>query len=88
MTPVRRTRRRRPPVTSTKATKVLKVATRPPTPKERFAAGHRDHCDICKAKIGTRKAGKRVEIWSFTVKGANGKVFNRCKRHLGTKVKV
>lgn len=71
------------------ASKALKVVTRFQTPKERRAAGHRLTCDICHAKIGESLGrGKRVEIWSFTVKGANGKIFNRCRRHLKNKARV
>jgi ribosomal protein S14 len=65
--------------------------TKIPTKEERYKAGHRDECDICGAKLGTTTgAGRRktkVEIWSFTTKAAKGKIYNRCKRHLGTKVK-
>jgi hypothetical protein len=62
------------------------VVTKIPTAKERFKAGHRNECDVCHAKIGSKlPGGKKVEIWSFTVKGANGKIFNRCKRHLKVK---
>lgn len=65
------------------------VATRLPTPRERRAAGHRLTCDICHAKINEPLGrGRFVQIWSFTIKGANGKIFNRCRRHLGTKVRV
>jgi hypothetical protein len=59
--------------------------TRIPTRKERYKMGSRDYCDICRAKIGApivsrgRKTNKKVEIFTFTVKGARGRLFNRCR---------
>jgi hypothetical protein len=89
MTPARRRRklpkRTDPPKPAAARRRKSTVITAPPTKAERYAAGHRNTCDICKVKIGTKKRGKRVEIWSFTVKGANGKVFNRCRLHLKVK---
>lgn len=83
MTPLRRNRK----LNRRSAPTRLKVVTRSPTPKERRAAGHRSTCDICHAKISEPLGrGKKVLIWSFTVKGAKGKVFNRCQRHLKNKV--
>jgi hypothetical protein len=80
-------RAKRPAVKrSTRVRGKATVITKIPTAKERFKAGHRSECDVCNAKIGAKlPGGKKVEIWSFTVKGANGKIFNRCKRHLKMK---
>lgn len=58
------------------------VIIKAPTRAERQKMGYRDNCDICHVKVGTIRTGKKIDIWSFTVNGKNGKIFNRCKRHL------
>lgn len=81
-------KRSKPPAPTRRPRKAA-VVTRPPTAKERYAKGARNACDICGAKIGTKLRGnKKVEIWTFTVKGANGRLFNRCARCLKKPVKV
>jgi hypothetical protein len=74
MSPVRRRRR---------TAKKKPIVTKLLTAAERRKLGYRNECDICHVKIGTRRAGKKVEIWSFAIKGKPGKIYNRCKRHLG-----
>lgn len=87
MTPIRRQRRKLPKRSDPPKPVKTAIVTMP-TKKDRFKAGARDNCDICSAKIGTKlPRGKKVEIFTFTVKGAHGRLFNRCRRHLGSKVK-
>lgn len=86
---VRKLPKRSDPPPVTKRRNKSTVITVPMTKAERRKAGYRDTCDICHAKINKPLSrGKKVQIWSFTVKGAKGKIFNRCKRHLKTKVKI
>lgn len=75
-------KRSKPPVEKPRP---ARAALKVPTEKERYAKGARDHCDICKVKMG---GPKKVEIWTFTVEGAKGKLFNRCRRHLGRRPKL
>lgn len=82
-------KRSKPPKSATKRVRAASIVTIPPTQRERRAAGERLTCDICHAKINEPLGrGKRVIIWSFTVKGAKGKIFNRCQRHLKNRVRV
>jgi hypothetical protein len=57
------------------------------TRKQRRALGQKNTCDICGAKAGTGRGRNIVVIWSFTVKGAKGRIFNRCKKHLSAPVR-